>query len=73
MNWMERAEYVSDGDWRILGETEDGILCVPIGPGQWRGRYSWRNPRHWQYWMRSRITKRIAFLEDEIRYGRPTR
>ena len=64
-HWRETADRVSDGDWRILGETENGTLCVPVGPGKWKGCYSWRNPFHWRYWLRSRLTLRIAFLEDE--------
>jgi len=64
-HWRETVDYVSDGDWRILGETERGILCVPVGPGQWMGRYRWQNPMHWRFWLRSRLTHRIAFLEDD--------
>jgi hypothetical protein len=65
-HWSETAERVTDGDLRILGETESGVLLVPIGPGKWRGRYRGWNPSHWRYWIRSRCTMRIASLEDEI-------
>ena len=63
-HWTATAERVSDGDWRILGEDTWGTLCVPIGDGQWKGVYKPWNPMHWQYWLRSRLTRRIAFLDD---------
>ena len=50
---------------RILGEDEMGNMCVPYRdrPGWWAERYNPWNPTHWQYWLRSRLTMRIAFLE----------
>lgn len=65
MSWLENAERVSDGDARILGEDERGDLCVPSKtvPGQWDRLSDWRNPSHWRYYLRSRITRRVAFLE----------
>lgn len=62
--WMERAEYVADGDSRILGEDERGDLWVPSRTRAqwWDRRFNPRNPSHWRYWLRSRRTSRIAFL-----------
>ena len=62
-HWRETAEMVSEGDWRILGELPDGRLVVPIGNGTWRGLYQPTNPRHWRFWLRSRLTRRIAFID----------
>lgn len=64
-HWIERAERVSDGDPRILGETPDGYIVVPQRRSgvKWMVRYNWQNPRHWSYWLRSRRTGRIAFLD----------
>lgn len=63
--WYMDVEYVSEGDWRILGEDEHGSLYVPS-----RTRWLWLdrkfnkwNPFHWKYYLRSRLTRRIAFLE----------
>jgi hypothetical protein len=64
-HWTATAERTSEGDFRILGEDENGTLLVPLHgmPGHWKGRYNPWNPRHWQFWLRSRITRRIAFVE----------
>lgn len=64
--WMETADRVNNGDFRILGETEDGELLVPskTRPEWWDRRFNSRNPTHWQFWLRSRLTNRIAFLES---------
>jgi len=64
-HWTERAARVGGGDMRILGEDEMGNMCVPYRdrPGWWAERYNPWNPTHWQYWLRSRLTMRIAFLE----------
>jgi hypothetical protein len=50
---------------RILGEDERGDMCVPDRrrPGWWSKRYNPWNPTHWRFWLRSRLTMRIAFLE----------
>lgn len=68
--WRSSAEMVTDGDFRILGEDDRGDLYVPrvamfnsrLAPF-WRDRYNPWNPTHWRYWLRSRLTLRIAFLE----------
>lgn len=67
VNWMETADRVANGDFRILGETERGDLLVPSKTclGWWDRRYNAWNPTHWKYWLRSRLTRRIAFLESQ--------
>lgn len=70
-HWTARAERVTDGDWRILGEDDHGDMFVPWGfiPGSepviygWHDLYNPWNPTHWRFWLRSRRTLRIAFLE----------
>ena len=69
-HWTARAERVGDGDWRILGEDDHGDLLVPgFLPGSESTVYGWHdlynpwNPMHWRFWVRSRRTMRIAFLE----------
>lgn len=64
-HWTATAERTDGGEWRILGETEYGEFVVPIEPGKWLGLYRWWNPMHWRYWLRSRLTNQIAFLEDD--------
>lgn len=63
-HWTETAERVNSGDWRILGENSSGSLFIPRDDGYWFERFDAWNPMHWQYWLRSRVTRRIAFLED---------
>ena len=73
MSWLDRAEYVTSGEIRILGEDENGDLWVPHITNKtlwsiehvayWDRRFNPRNPSHWSYWLRSRLTRRIAFLE----------
>lgn len=64
-HWMESADYVSSGDTRIIGQDENGDLYVPskTRPDYWDRRFNPLNPTHWSYYVRSRITKRVAFLE----------
>lgn len=72
-HWTATAERVSDGDPRILGEDERGELWVPsrahTSPQRWDRRLNLRNPLHWRFYLRSRRTNRIAFLEF---IGRPS-
>jgi len=65
-HWTATADYVGSGDMRILGEDEYGNLCVPQrgNPGYWRHVYNPWNPTHWRFWLRSRLTMRIAFLDS---------
>ena len=62
---MEQVEHVSDGDPRILGEDDSGDLYVPSKSRAelWDRRFNPRNPTHWPYYLRSRATRRVAFLE----------
>ena len=64
-HWRETAKLVSDGDHRILGEDEHGDLFVPSRTrcDWWDRRFQPLNPLHWSYWLRSRRTRRIAFLD----------
>ena len=70
-HWRSRVEMVTDGDFRILGEDDRGDLYVPrahlyngyLAPF-WRDRFNAWNPTHWRFWLRSRITLRVAFLEQ---------
>ena len=65
-HWMERAEYVSDGDPRIIGEDSNGDLYVPSRHRAefWDRRLNLWNPSHWPFYLRSRITRRVAFMES---------
>lgn len=67
MNWREYAEYVTSGDARILGEDDGGGLYIPSRTvaGFWDRPFNRLNPLHWPYYLRSRLTGRIAFLEQE--------
>lgn len=42
-------------------------LYVPLGKvnGEpwWQGRFQPRNPFHWLPWLRSRLTRRVAWIE----------
>ena len=62
--WVERAEFV-DGDRRILGELDDGSWWCPsrTDPRRWDRRFSPWRPTHWRFWLRSRLTGRMAWLE----------
>lgn len=67
-HWTEKAEYVSFGDARILGEDERGDWFVPsrnvsFDP-MWDRAFRWWAPTHWRFWLRSRITGRVAFLQS---------
>jgi hypothetical protein len=64
-HWTATTERVSGGNPNILGEDERGDLWVPslTRSGWWDRRFNPKNPLHWRYWLRSRLTNRIAFLE----------
>ena len=64
-HWLENVDRVTGGDPRILGEDENGELYVPskTRPEFWDRRFAARNPTHWHYYLRSRITGRVAWLE----------
>lgn len=64
-HWMETADRVWTGSTRIVGEDDRGDLWVPskTRPGWWDRPLDLRRPTHWPYWLRSRLTRRLAFLE----------
>lgn len=70
-HWLETADHVSSGDPRIIGQDEHGDLYVPaLGTHSltvdavWNRRLNLWHPLHWRYYLRSRITGRVAFLES---------
>lgn len=67
LHWRARAEHVTSGDPRILGEDDNGDLFVPskTRADWWDRRFNPWNPTHWPYYIRSRVTLRMAFLERE--------
>lgn len=65
-NWRESVELVAGEKYRnYLGEDEDGNLLAPSRkiPDWWDRRFNPKNPLHWPYWLRSRITKQLVMLE----------
>lgn len=67
-SWMEDAHVNGGPEVRgLLGEDEDGFIYVPSRTRQewWDRRYNWRNPTHWPYYLRSRLTHRVVMLEAE--------
>lgn len=67
-HWTENATYVSGPNLGgLLGENDQGTLLVPSRTrvDWWDRRFNPRNPTHWRYWLRSRLTGRIAMLEAE--------
>jgi hypothetical protein len=66
-HWLETADYVTDGDPRIIGQDDHGDLFVPSRrrPEFWDRRLNLWKPTHWPYYLRSRLTNRVAFLETE--------
>lgn len=69
-HWLETAEFVTEGDPRIVGEDECGDLWVPaLGTHSqtvdpvWNRRLNLWHPGHWRHYLRSRITGRVAFLD----------
>lgn len=67
-HWTARADRVADGDHRILGEDDHGDLWVPASwnTAWWSRRLDLRRPSHWIYYLRSRLTRRIAWLEKVV-------
>jgi hypothetical protein len=68
-HWTETAERVWHGEWRLLGECDEGYLWVPAPRRCWKSDVWWDrrfnpwNPLHWRFWLRSRLTRTIAYLE----------
>jgi hypothetical protein len=64
-HWTVAADYARTD--KILAEDDRGEFWVPstTRPGWWDRRFNPRNPRHWPYWLRARLTNRIARIEPE--------
>lgn len=64
-SWIEGALVNGDDARGLLGEDDDGNIMVPslTRAEWWDRRYDWRNPSHWRYWLRSRLTNRVVMLE----------
>lgn len=65
-HWTESADRVADPKGRYVGECPYGDLWVPSRNREnyWDRKLNLRHPTHWLYWLRSRLTKRIAWLDD---------
>lgn len=59
--------YANGPDKRLLGECERGELWVPSKSreGWWDRRLNLRNPTHWRYWLRSRLTRAVVMIESK--------
>lgn len=76
--WFEDAEAVIlPDDLGLLGEDENGRLLIPKGrpsrieshmfdAGYWAPFQPW-NPRHWRYYLRSRLQGRYQWLTFDPR------
>lgn len=68
MSWREEVEHTTHPDnvRRLLGEDEHGFLWVPTkgGTRSWR-RFSPWLPRHWLFYLNSRETRLMTYLERE--------
>lgn len=67
-HWTEPAERVRGSDallWGHLAEDDWGDLWVPSWTRKtlWDRRFSPWRPTHWPYWLRSRLTRKLAFVE----------
>lgn len=63
-HWRTTAE-MDVSDPKLLGEDDRGDLWVPTRRGWWGVRFNPHNPRHWRYWLRSRLKGRLAMIEIE--------
>ncbi len=65
-HWTETAERVNGEGLRLVGEDEHGDLLVPSRTRDdwWDRRLDLRRPSHWPFYLRSRITRQIVFLES---------
>jgi hypothetical protein len=51
----------------MLAEDDNGEWLIPLGnlddgTPYWKGRFDGRNPFHWLPWLRSRLTRRFAYV-----------
>lgn len=66
-HWTETAERGAGSDhplWGHLGEDPDGNLVLPAGRNHWVDVLNLRNPWHWPPYLRSRISRRIVWLDS---------
>lgn len=48
----------------LLGISDDGELYAPsLTRDDWWDRFDARNPRHWRFWLATRISRRINSVE----------
>lgn len=66
-HWTETADRVYDFKGIYVGETPNGDLFVPSKTvyNWWDRPLNLRHLTHWPYWLRSRLTGRLAWLDDE--------
>lgn len=58
-------DYADTGDRRLMAEDDLGRLYVPskTRADYWDRRLDLRNPLHWRYWLRSRLTRTVVMVE----------
>lgn len=49
----------------LLGECDDGLLYAPSRSDRdrWTRPFTWRRPTLWRFWLASRLTRRLVWLE----------
>lgn len=64
-HWLESAERVNGPGLRLIGEDDLGYLYVPSRHREdwWDRRLNLRNPAHWPFYLRSRLTRQVVWLE----------
>jgi hypothetical protein len=65
-HWIVDAiDRARPGDVGILAEGDDGLIYVPsrTRPDYWDRRFNGWNPLHWRFWIKSRITRKVAMVE----------
>jgi hypothetical protein len=77
-HWTENAERVSGPKslanplWGLIGESPDGDLLLPAWSqrghdeydGWWNRQLNLRRPTHWLPYLRSRLARSVAMLDD---------
>lgn len=67
----DRIEGSANPLWGHVGEGPDGEFYLPAWRNEdgaerpwWNRRLDLRRPTHWLPWLRSRITRTLAWLDD---------